>query len=270
MKSTCKELVIGVLLTTCVYWIGCGKDKHAVSSDNVANTNFVAKESFSFKVQVDDHTRLRLEGISGDVIITGVSGSDSIIVAGEKRVGSESTKDAEEYLESLDVSVHDLGDEVFVETIQPEKTYGRSYVVDYDVTLPKDLEVLADNVNGDVTVESLDNSVSVGNVSGLIELKEIFGSAFLELVSGDITSEITLPQYGTIEMSVTSGNIDLDIPVSTSAEFSANVTNGTISMWNLSLKNEASSATSLQGTLGLGQGVISLTTINGDISVWGF
>ena len=41
MKSTCKKTVTGVLLTTCVFWNGCGKDNRVVSTDNVANTNFV-------------------------------------------------------------------------------------------------------------------------------------------------------------------------------------------------------------------------------------
>jgi DUF4097 and DUF4098 domain-containing protein YvlB len=270
MKSTCKKFVIGVLLTTCVYWISCGKDKSVDSNGDVANTDFVAKESFSFKVHVDAHTRLRLEGISGSVAITGESGSDSVIITGEKRVGSESTDDAEEHLQLLDVSVQDLGNEIFVKTIQPEKTHGRSYVVDYTITLPKSLEVLAHNVNGTVTVDSLDNSISVSNVNGLIALEEIFGSTVVQLTNGEIESQVALPPDGTIDMSVVNGNIDLNIPVNTSAEFSANVTNGRISVSNLVLQNEVSSPTSHQGTLGQGEGTISLRTINGNVNVSGF
>lgn len=270
MKSTCKKFIIGLLLTTCVYWISCGKDKSVDSNGDVANTNFVAKESFSSKVRVFDQARLRLEAISGNVAITGESGSDSVIITGEKRVGSESTDDAEEHLQLLDVSVQDSENEIFVKTIQPEKTYGRSYVVDYTITLPKSLEVLAHNVNGTVTVDSLNNSVSVSNVNGLIALKEIFGSTLVELVNGEIEGKVTLPRDGTIGINLVNGNIDLDIPVNTSAEFSANVTNGNINVSNLFLQNEVSSPTSLHGTLGQGEGTISLRTVNGNISVAGF
>jgi hypothetical protein len=270
MKSSCKRLVIGVLLTTCVYWIGCGKDKSVDSNDGVDNTDFVARESFSFKVHVDDQARFRLEAINGNVVITGVSDSDSVIITGEKRVGSESTDDAEEHLHLIQVTVQDLGTEISVKTSQPEQTHGRSYVVDYTITLPKSLEVLAHNVNGTVTVDSLDNSVSVSNVNGLIELKEIFGSTLVELVNGEIEGKVTLPRDGTIGINLVNGNIDLDIPVNTSAEFSANVTNGNISVSNLSLQNQVSSPTSLHGTLGQGEGTISLRTVNGNISVAGF
>ena len=42
MKSTCKKTVTAVLLTTRVFWKGCGKDNRVVSTDNVVNTNFVS------------------------------------------------------------------------------------------------------------------------------------------------------------------------------------------------------------------------------------
>jgi len=211
-----------------------------------------------------------LEAINGNVAITGISESDSVIITGERRVGSESMEDAEEYLKKLEVRVQDLGNEVFVKTIQPEKSYGRNYVVNYTITLPKDLEILVSNVNGIVTIESINNDVTVTNVNGQVTLDEIFGSASVSLVNGQIEGEVTLPFDGVIGMSVVNGNIDLKIPVSTSAEFSAKVTNGNIGVSNLVLQNQVSSPTSLGGRLGDGEGMISLTTVNGNISVLGF
>jgi len=41
MKSTCKKTVTAVLLTTSVFWNGCGKDNRVVPTDNVANANSV-------------------------------------------------------------------------------------------------------------------------------------------------------------------------------------------------------------------------------------
>jgi DUF4097 and DUF4098 domain-containing protein YvlB len=136
-------------------------------------------------------------------------------------------------------------------------------VVDYAITLPESFQVLADNLNGTVIVDSIHNLVSVGNVNGQITLNEIFGSAFVALVNGRIEGEITLPLEGTISMNLVNGNIDLDIPANTSAEFSISVT-------GLHLQNQVSSPTSLRGTLGEGEGTISLTTVNGNISVSGF
>lgn len=270
MKSTFSRIVLLVLLISSTCWINCGKDNPVDSSKNVGNTDYVAKESFSFKVEVKDHAILKLEAINGNVEITGISESDSVIITGEKRVGSESTEDAEEYLQYLKVSLEELVDEIFIKTTQPEKTYGRSYVVDYIITLPKNLEVLVGNVNGGVTIDSINNDVTVGNINGQITLNEIFGNAIVGLTNGEIDAEVTLPSNGTISMGLVNGNIDLNIPTNTSAQFTASLTNGNIIISNLVLQNQVSSPTSLRGTLGSGQGTISLSTINGNISVTGF
>jgi hypothetical protein len=270
MKRAFTKSVTLALLAACLFWISCGKDKPTDSTGNVENTDFVARESFSFQVDVVNHSRLRLEAISGSVTITGESGSDSVLITGEKRVGSESIQDAEEHLQELEVSVQDLGSEVFVKTIQPEKTHGRSYVVDYTIALPKGLEVLVDHLSGIVEIDSVNNSVSVDHVSGQVLLDEVFGSALVNLVSGQIEAEVTLPEDGTINFNLVSGSVELNIPQNTSAEFSAKVTSGTISISNLVLQDQVSTPDSVTGTLGSGQGTISLNVVSGNISVSGF
>lgn len=268
MKSTFSKSITVVLLFTFISWINCGKDNPVDSNGTVANTDFVAEKSFSFQAGVVDHSRLKLEAVNGNIVIAGISDSDSVIITGKKRVGSESIEDAEEHLLKLEVRVQDLGSEIFVKTIQPEKSYGREYVVNYTITLPKNLKILVSSVNGSVAIDSINSDVTVSNVNGLITLDEIFGNAFVVLTNGEIDSKITLP-YTTIEMSVVNGNIDLNILTNTSAEFSASVTIGNITISNLDLQKQVSSPTSLQGTLGDGQGMIYLTTVNGNISVSG-
>ncbi|MFQ5752020.1 MAG: DUF4097 domain-containing protein [bacterium] len=238
--------------------------------DEVSDTNFEAKESFSFEVDVTNHVRLRLEAVNGPVKITGLPGANSVKNWGERRVGSESIEDAELHLQDLEVQVTEPAEEIFVKTKQPQDSRGRNYIVNYNITLPENLEVLVDNVNGEVKIDSVKNQVSVSNVNGRINLNDIFGSTVVNLVNGQIESEVTLPVDGTINMNTVNGNIDLDIPENTSAEFSANVTNGNISVSNLVLQNIVSSPNSLRGTLAAGQGTISLRTVNGNIWASGF
>lgn len=270
MKKAISKSIIVILLFACVFWINCGRNKSVDSGDSVDNTNFFAERSFSYQVDVVDHSQLSLEAINGNIKITGMSESDSVIITGIRRVGSESTQDAEEHLQFLEVSVEDLGNKILVKTIQPKKSYGRSYQVNYTITLPKDLEILVINVNGSVTVDSIDSDVIVSNVNGTITLDEIYGSAFVSLINGGIDGEITMPQDGMIEMSLVNGNIHLNIPVSTSAVFTAGVTNGYITLSNLTLQNQIVTSSSLSGTLGDGKGTVSLITVNGNISVLGF
>lgn len=239
-------------------------------TDRVSNSNFIAEESFSFEVAVANHSRFRLEGINGRVEITGDSRANSVKIEGEKQVGSESFEDAELHLQELEVIVKETADEIFVKTIQPQDTRGRDYVVNYKITLPKVLKVLADNVNGNVSIQSINNDVAVGNVNGTIVLDDIFGSTTVSIVNGQIRGHMTLPLDGSNNMSTVNGNIDLDIPKNTSAEFSSKVVNGEIRLSKLELQNTVSSPTLLRGTLGRGQGTIALSTVNGNINVAGF
>ena len=118
MKTTLGKSITVFLVTICLY---CGCNDNSVdSNDNVSNTNFVAEEPFSFEVNVVNHSKLRLEGISGNVIIAGMSGTNSVMITGERRVGSESSQDAEAHLPELQVTVQDLANEVFVKTTQPQ------------------------------------------------------------------------------------------------------------------------------------------------------
>lgn len=270
MKRDLAKFVVLVVLAASLLWINCGKRKSVDSNGGVDNTNFIAKESFSFKVDVSAHSRLRLEAVTGSITITGKSGSDSVLVTGEKRVGSESTQDAEEHLQQLIVTVQDLGNEVFVKTTQPEQAQGRSYVVDYTITLPEDLEVLVNHVTGSVSIYSVNNGVSVSHVTGKVLLDEISSSALVNLVTGEIEAEVTLPEDGTINLNLVTGNIELDIPQNTSAEFSAKVVTGTISISDLVLQNQVSTPGSLTGTLGSGEGTISLNVVTGSVNVQGF
>jgi hypothetical protein len=218
--------------------------------DIVSNTNFVARESFSF--QVAPRNRLSLNGINGTVTVTGSTGAGFVTVAGQRRVESESQSDADEQLQRLEVQVLEMADEILVETTQPDNTGGRNYVVDYVVTAPAETELFVDNTNGHVLV------------------MDIARSATVQLLNGRIDGRFSLPRDGWIDLMTTNGTIELAVPRNTSASLSATVSNGSIAVENLALQGENRTPNSLQATLGNGRGRIELLTVNGNISVSGF
>jgi DUF4097 and DUF4098 domain-containing protein YvlB len=212
----------------------------------------VAQESFSYEVNVSGHTRLRLEGINGEVTVTGVDGQASVTIEGERRVESNSSSDAEAHLRELEVQVDESGNEIFVETIQPRDSEGRNYIVNYRISVPKDMEVM------------------LGHINGNIYLRDLSGSSLADLVNGRIEGRLSLPPDGLIDISTVNGTLDLDIPTDTSARVAANVVNGSIHVHNLSLTDSTSTKTSLRGTLGSGRGRIDLNAVNGTIDVTGY
>jgi hypothetical protein len=236
----------------------------------VSNTDFEAVESFNIVVPVVNHTLFSLTGVRGEMNINGDAGANSVTITGIKRVLSESVEDAEAQLQNLQINVQDLLDEVRVETIQPANTGGRTYIVNYTVTLPKFLMNNVSNLNGIVTLDSIENDVTVLNMNGSATLTNVVGSASANVLNGQIQAAVTLPLNGVNDMTTLNGDIDLEIPVNTSAVLSASVNVGTIMTQNLVLQNLVSTPTSLSGTLGDGQGAIKLESKqSGNIRVTG-
>ena len=261
-----RNLFLILFMSSNIFLLSC--DNNIIDSND--NNREEAKETFNFAVSNINHTKLKLEGISGNVIINGESGSDSVFISGERIVRAKSKTAAEEYLHDLDVTVQALTNEVSVKTSQPNDSDNRNYTVNYSVTLPDNFEISATNINGSLTINSMKNFVSAVNLNGQIELNDIAGNTSAKIVNGKINGKIFIPSGGSLELTSTNGNIELAIPQDVSAEFSAVTVNGGVSTSNLSLSNAKSTSASIKGTLGDGQGTISLTTVIGKINVTGF
>ena len=230
----------------------------------------VTDNPFEVAVDVTTQTNLQLEAINGSITVTGEPGRSSVLVTGLREVQADNLEEAEAGLELLDVVVSELQDAIRVRTIQPEAPDGRSYVVNYQITVPADFAVLILNANGGIEVSSIDAPVDVTNANGEIVLNDIFGSTLVELGNGEVEAEVTLPANGIISIAVGNGVIDLSIPQSTSAEFSASVGNGSIVVLDLDLQNMTTTTGSVTGMLGTGNGLITLAVGNGGITVIGF
>jgi hypothetical protein len=257
MKNTLRIYAIVFICLTSIFWVACGGGGGGDCGSSVSNTNFEASEDLSINpVPAGVRTLFGLTGENGNITINGSSPDNSVIIAGTKRVRSESFEDAQAHLADLDVDI-DLEESptaVFVETVHPQCTEGRNYIVDYTISLPSNFNyVIVVDFNGDVT------------------LSQINGSASVVLFNGSIDGEVTLPSDGEIKFDTLNGAINLSIPVSTSAEFLASVVNGSINITpNLVLDPIIQSPNPLEGTLGGGAGTITLEVDNGDINVSGF
>ncbi|MFQ5605474.1 MAG: DUF4097 domain-containing protein [bacterium] len=238
--------------------------------EDVQNIDFTAEASFSEEQPVAQLKRLVLEGINGPVEINGRAGATAVKIWGERRVNSESQADAEAHLSELKVEITPTAEEFLVKTVQPQNNQGRSYVVNYHVTLPLDMEVAITNINGAVQIDSLSADVEVNNINGQVWLNDIFASVEVDLVNGQIFSKVFLPLNGQIELTTVNGQIDLRIPQTTSAELSARLSNGVIKLSNLNPQQVESSKTFFRDKLRDGQGRIDLRTVNGSIQISGF
>jgi hypothetical protein len=283
--STRKNGIILAALLSFLLLSACIVDH---DDDDVNDTRYSASENFSFHLDVTTQTYFELHGINGTVKIQGSANSDVVEIWGVRRVESESHADAEANLTRLTVEITTTEDGIFVFTRQPEESHGRNYIVNYQVRVPLDWMVFAENINGNTSLETIANEVSASLTNGELEVKDITGNVNAALVNGnlrltDITGSVSgalvngniygkvyLPPSGICKLSTVNGQIALSIPQATSANFSARVSNGNIALSNLSLQNATTTPTSTTGVLGGGDGTIQLQTVNGNIVVTGF
>jgi murein DD-endopeptidase MepM/ murein hydrolase activator NlpD len=235
----------------------------------VGNTNYSAEEEFLIEIDAAGLTTLDLKGINGTIDVTGVAGADTIRISGVRRVESESVADAQENLAKLTVDETIDGSKVSITTLQPEKTEGRNYVVNYTVALPVDIVTLLANVNGALTIQSMQNTMTLSNVNGSISASDVFAGMTVAQTNGPIDVSATLPMGESIKIAAVNGNIDLAIPQTTSADLAATANAGSITTENLVLTNEVRTSTTLTGTVGKGNGSITLTSVTGNIRIVG-
>lgn len=214
-------------------WLHCEGINPFDGNTDVTSTDAVASEDFSYQVDLSGQNQLILNGINSEIMVRGDETATMITIEGKKQVGSETMADATAHLENLEVRIEEKLSEVVVETRQPSNGHGRSYIVDYSITVPGTLKVSIHNVNGAVSIRSTQGDVRVENVNSEIELNEINSNVSAHVVNGRISGSVIMPLDGTIDMSLVNGNINLEIPRETSFEFKANVTNGRITVSNV-------------------------------------
>jgi len=254
-----KMRIVSLLaLFTAVALSACGGGGVDINVDSsfppftpVRNTDYVAREPISFNLASAGRTRLVLAGVNGSVVANGAPAANNVMISGERRVGSETLADAQAQLLNLQVEVQEVGNDIVVRTVQPQNSGGRSYAVDYQISVPATL------------------ALNIAQVNGRIELSGLSGNVETSLVNGRTEASLRVPAGGVIDLEGENGDIELHLPLGTSASLSAEVRIGTILMQDHFLQDEVRSNTMLQGTLGAGGASVRLKTTNGSIRIDG-
>jgi hypothetical protein len=257
---------IPVVLLVCLLALAsCGDD----GSSRPPSNDFYAEQEFSIDIDVDGEESFRVEGISGSIEIAGAQGTDQVQVTGVRRVESDTQEDADARLVGLTVKNTTDGTYILVKTNQPGNTEGRNYIVNYTVTVPNYLKVVVTSGAGEVTVQSVQNGVTVSNAVGPVSVTDIYGGLNLSAAAGSIDASVTMPLGENVLITTGTGDIELEIPQDTSARVSATAGVGSIVVSNLTIIGRVDEGNSITGTIGKGNGSITLVTSVGNITLTG-
>jgi hypothetical protein len=270
MKRLKKILgVTAVVVDITLSLTGCVSGVVELENDWNHSGNVEVSVAFSRTLPLTTQTAVRITGANGAVRVWGDPGAEAVIVDAVRTVRSDTRADAAAHLPHLKVVAEAKPIEFEIRTIQPSNTHGRTYVVDYDVTVPAHLLTSITNGNGSIQVEGIVADVDVINGNGEVDLVGIEGSHWVSLGNGEVSARAHLPVGGQIVHAVGNGTISLTVQPQVSASFGAKVGNGTISVTGLNLQEVVSGPRQLQGVLGSGEGLIDLSAGNGQIRVKG-
>lgn len=161
----------------------------------------------TFKVGGDG--ALDLSGISGDVRVTGGSGSE-IRIEAVKRVRHRDADEARRLLNDLRVEMANLNGRVEVRTLYPRRgAYGErgmSARVDYTVAVPAGVTVWVKSISGNVAVSNVRGEVRAETVSGDVTVETAPNLAIAKTVSGNVVAR-DVGSAGTLVLGSVSGSV---------------------------------------------------------------
>lgn len=219
-----------------------------------------------------------VENVNGDIEIYGDEGEKILI---------EAIKKAEKmsYLKNLNVKMEvlqgtqdkDFDYKTNGKVLHIETEHTRSYLlgflpvkmggsVKYKINLPKNLNLKIETVNGSIIIERVEGLIKCESVNGSLNLKGISGKGYFETVNGDINMEIT-EGYPNFSAESVNGDIDITSIKEINANYSIEVVNGKIKIIPEILEIKSSSPKEISGKWGEGKGRIDIETVNGSVTI---
>ena len=175
--------------------------------DSLQGLETVDTTAQTFKVGADG--ALDLTGISGDVRVTGGSGSE-IRVEATKRVRHRNTTEAKRLLNDLRVEMTNFNGRVEVRSVYPRRgSYGErgiSASVDYPIAVPAGVTVSVRSISGDVIVSGVRGEVRAETVGGDVSVDSTANLALAKTVSGDVIAR-DIGSATTLVLSTVSGSV---------------------------------------------------------------
>jgi len=140
--------------------------------------------------------------------------------------------------------------------------------VEYEVTVPRSMNLTIDNTNGAIVISEVRGSHHLSTTNGHIELTRCGGDVDAETTNGAIKADLNEVNPGkSIRLETTNGRITVGLPKSIAMRVDASTTNGSVSS-DLPVTTTETRHHVLRGTVnGGGTAELHLRTTNGSISI---
>jgi hypothetical protein len=146
----------------------------------------------------------------------------------------------------------------------------RYWSVAFELQVPRKADLRVDATNGGIIVEDVRGRIDAQTVNGGIVFGDVNGDIRGETVNGGVRAELTNDKWDGpgLELKTVNGGVALAVPNGFSGELDARTANGGISVdFPITISGLINSRRQIRGTLGSGGARITLSAVNGGISI---
>jgi DUF4097 and DUF4098 domain-containing protein YvlB len=142
--------------------------------------------------------------------------------------------------------------------------------MDFEVSVPTNLQVSASSVSGDVSITGAQGDVRATSVSGDVKMLDLHASSVdAHSVSGDVEVRVNqLTGRGDLKFQTVSGDVTLSLPSQLDADISMSTVSGDLdSDFPITLSNGRMNRRRIEAQIGKGGRRLDLETVSGDVRI---
>lgn len=161
----------------------------AMFAASLAHANWGdVKETRNLDLSAEGISGIQVESHAGSLEITGVSGSDEILVTAILQVpGKSKEKAAEIIADALVLTLEKIGDSAVLKGYFDSNGWGENPSVRLEVSVPSRFALQVEDSSGSVVVTGVSGDIEIDDSSGSITMNEVGGSIDITDSSGSIS-----------------------------------------------------------------------------------
>jgi len=232
--------------------------------------------TFDRTFDVRPGTLFALDNTNGHITIRSWDQS-RVQVHATRKVESRDPDAARRAFDALKIEPSVTADAVRINTNYPRQSQGVfdwiagtsvSMNVEYEVSVPRTMNLEIDNTNGAIDIREVRGSHRVTTTNGHIEIVRCAGDVEAETTNGHIRAELSEVTPGkSVRLETTNGSITVELPKTIATRVDASTTNGSVKT-DLPVTTTEFKRNTLRGTINGGSNdELKLRTTNGSIAI---
>ena len=235
------------------------------------STGIEAKSAWSRTYKVAGDATLEIREPNGRITIEAIDGTEIQVSA--TRIAKAPTEEAAKAAaEKIQINEKVSDDRIELDSTATggfQLTSGLSQHVNYDVKVPRSINLTIKATNSKVDVKSVTGSVKIEATNGEIIVDGAERGADITTVNGRVVLNLAKVGADGVRVKTTNGEIEVGVPAGGKATIAARVSNGAVEVQGLELQTTEKTYRRLDATLGGGGPEIRLDTTNGVIKLVG-